>query len=70
MGIKLTCPAPDCGITFDPADRATAITNAGAESQILYCSVACKRRTGNARYYAAHSEKIIARILKNQQEKK
>ena len=57
-----TCP--ECGNRFDPADRATAITNDGAQAQIVYCSVACKRKAGNRRSYQRHREERIAAVLK------
>lgn len=56
-----TCP--ECGKKFDPADRATAITNPGAEAQISYCSVTCKRKAGNRRDYQRHKEQRIQSVL-------
>lgn len=61
-----TCP--ECGRQFDPADRATAITNAGAESQIVYCSVTCKRKAGNRRSYQRHRRERIDAVLRRRKQ--
>lgn len=50
---------PECSKLFDPADRATAITNDGAEAQIVYCSVKCKRKAGNRRNYERHKDQRL-----------
>lgn len=60
---------PECQKLFDPADRATAITNAGAEAQIVYCSVACKRRAGNRRDYERHKRQRIDAVLRRRHKK-
>lgn len=61
---------PECGKEFDPANRATAITNPGAEAQIVYCSVRCKRRAGNRRDYQRHrAERIDAVLLRRRKDK-
>lgn len=57
-----TCP--ECGKTFDPADRATPLTQEASAIQIIYCSVACKRKAGNRRSYQRNKEKRIAAVLK------
>ena len=49
-----TCP--ECGKPFESANRATAITNPGAEAQIVYCSETCKRKAGNRRSYKRNRE--------------
>ena len=54
---------PECGREFDPADRATAVTNPGAEAQIVYCSVRCKRRAGNRRDYKRHKRQRIEAVI-------
>lgn len=62
-----TCP--ECGKQFDPADRASAITPDGSTEQIIYCSVACKRKAGNRRSYERNKEKRIAAVLKHRKDK-
>lgn len=64
----LACP--ECGKRFDPADRASAITQEGSEAQIVYCSVTCKRKAGNRRSYQRNKEKRIAAVLKRREETK
>ena len=56
---------PECGRQFDPADRATAITNDGAEAQIIYCSVKCKRKAGNRRNYQRHRQERLEKAKKS-----
>lgn len=45
---------PECGREFDPADRMTPTAIEASAVQIVYCSVRCKRRSGNRRYYGRH----------------
>lgn len=47
-----------CEQPFDPADRVSPIAKDGAIVQVKYCSVECKRKAGNARYYARHQARI------------
>lgn len=53
----------NCGADLDRANRAD---NAGARAQMKWCSDECKRQYKNRRFYRAHRESIIARVLKNQ----
>ncbi len=57
-----TCP--ECGKRFDPSDRASALTNAGAEAQILYCSVQCQRRARNRRPPSSSSAWALIRLAR------
>ena len=52
---------PECKKIFDPADRATPITPEASATQIVYCSVECKRKAGNRRNYQRHREERLAK---------
>lgn len=61
---------PECGKTFDPADRASATTPEGSMEQIVYCSVQCKRKAGNRRSYQRNREKRITSVLARRKQAK
>lgn len=57
----LTCP--QCNQKFQLANRAKPDTPPGSEAQIIYCSVACKRKAGNRRYYEEHRQEVISKVI-------
>lgn len=61
---------PECGTTFDPANRATSVTQEASLVQIVYCSEKCKRRAGNRRNYQRHRQQRLDAAKKRTQEKR
>lgn len=62
-----TCP--ECNTKFRSADRASPTANEGSVNQIIYCSMACKRRANNRRHYQRHRDEVIERNIENQKQK-
>jgi hypothetical protein len=60
----------NCGQDFDPANRVRTDANSGAIDEVKYCSEKCARQAENKRYYQAHKQQVIDRVLARQKQQK